>query len=386
MDANVVEEIVKWRMGSAYDTPIIDWRDSRLNFDSAAMLDGDLSGGVVVDRNEARISAPPQREEYAPAKHRRVVSSAEDLLAARADPDPPLSVYLAMQDARLFPSMEYIGPPVGCSCIQLSYTRTVSPQWRSGTEVVLWPLTNDFKWWTLPTFSPAPWDHREPRILWRGQPTGMSYHLGIEARPVLPGIRRVRRWLNGWLRDEVAGSGEHFHAWAASYQRLVAASMCRSVPGSDVRLVPLFDGDRRSFEAIERFLGRDAVSERVDKNTFLDMQQRHKYLLSVPGNDVPTSLRQDLLSGSVVLMPRPFWENVWFFGLTPDVHYIPLRADLADLEERLQWCRDNDSLCREIAEAGRAFALQYFDPALEREVQARLASRLARQTLPPEGS
>lgn len=383
MSSDSVEEIVRWRMGRAYDRPILDWRDSRLNYDNAATLDADYSGGVVVDAAGPRILAPRHREPYSPEKHRRVVVAGEDLYAAHAGSKDLLSAYVAMQDARLFPSLECIDPPADHSWIQLSYSRTVSPAWRSGTEVVLWPLPHEFKWSKLPSASPIPWDHREPKVLWRGQPTGMSYHLGAEAYPVLTGIRKIRRWLNGWLRDEVVGNEEHFHAWYQTYQRLVAVGRCRGLPDADVRIVPLFDGDRRSFEAIERFLGKETVSERIDPKIFLPQQQRYKYLLSLPGNDNPSSLRQDLLSGSLVLMPRPFWENIWFYGLVPDVHYLSLRADFADLEERLQWCRDNDSLCREIAEAGRAHAMKYFDPALERDVQSRLTARLARQTLPP---
>jgi hypothetical protein len=83
-----------------------------------------------------------------------------------------------------------------------------------------------------------------------------------------------------------------------------------------------------------------------------------------------------------MLMPRPFWESDWFFGLRPDVHYIPLRADLADLEERLEWCRDNDRHCKEVAAAARAFALERFEPSIEFDVQNRIAERMARQTIP----
>lgn len=369
-------------MGAAYETPVFDWRDRRLNFEAPAVLDADYAGGISIMESELGVLPPPSRGGYEPAKNKRLTDAAEDIRRARGARNEPLHVFLAMQDARLFPSLEYLGPPIQACCSQLSYARAILPRWRASAEVILWPLTESFRWWKLPSLSPAPWGPRKPQILWRGQTTGMSYSLSEEAQPLLPGIRKYRRWLNGWLKFEAAENQECFHAWAGSYQRLVAVTRCRNIEDTDVRFVPMWDGDRQSVSVAEKYLGKDVASERIDLDAYLSKRQDYKYVLSLPGNDVPSSLRHDLLSGCLVLMPKPFWESVWFFGLKPNVHYIELRADLADLEERLQWCRDNDAACREIAEAGRAFALEYFEPALEFEVQSRVAERLARRTLP----
>jgi hypothetical protein len=380
VSSDIIEEIVKWRMGSAYDSPILDWRDSRLNFDSEFALDVDLAGGVMIERDDIRLYAPRNREKHDPSKHKRLVDVARDISNARADQQTSLSLFLAMQDARLFPSFESLGPAIPARCVQISYARTVDASWRSQTELVLWPLSDYVKWWRLPRFLPVPWGNRQPELLWRGQPTGMSYELSDEAQPILTGIRKIRRWLNGWLKDEAESSEECFWTWAKSYQRIKAIDICRHIQGTNVRLVPMYDGNRRSLEVVVKFLGAEVASERITADSFLAMQQQYKYVLSLPGNDYPSSLRQDLVSGSLVLMPKPFWEGVWFYGLKPNVHYIPLRADLADLEEKLQWCRDNDGACKEMAEAARAFALEYFEPSLERAVQARMVERLARMT------
>lgn len=379
-----VEDIVRWRMGAAYDAAILDWRDSRLNFDNPGMLNGDIACGLLVDGAGVQICAPPQRSSYDPTQQKRLVDAAQDVLKAASGLGQPLALFMAMNDARLFASMEQVGPPVVEHCVQLSYARTVQPYWRARTKIVLWPLTNDFRYWNLPTFAPAPWEQRKPVLLWRGQPTGMSYALGEEARPLFHGIRQVRRWLNGWLKDEVVKDEAQFDLWSGSYQRLRAVSMCRTIPDTDVRLVPLLGGETAATSVAEKFLGKSVVAERMDLKTWVREQQTCKYALSIPGNDVPSSLRQDLLSGCAVLMPRPFWESAWFYGLAPHEHYIPLRADLADLEEKLQWCRDNDAECREMAERARAFGLRNFEPSLEHRVQSRLLERLARQTVPPQ--
>ena len=379
MDTNVIEQIVKWRMGSAYDTPILDWRDDRLNFDNAGLLDRDLVGAIKVDQAGLILSTPPGRSSYNPHIRRRIVATSEDFFNAWKGQQKSLHVVVAMQDARLFPCVEYIGPPTDAKCVQFSYARTVDPKWRRQTELILWPLDYLFRSWKLPMFTPAPWDTRRGKILWRGQTSGLSYVLGEEAHPILMGIRSIRRWLKDFLTIEAVESEEVFHALYASYQRLVAVGICRNMADADVRFIPMYDGDRSAIDIAEKYLGHGLFAERISEANFLAKQQEYKYVLSLPGSDVPSSLRTDLLSGCVTLMPRPFWENVWFFGLKPYVHYIPLRADLADIEERLQWCRDNDGHCKEIAEEARAFALKYFEPSLEFKIQSRMVERVANQ-------
>ena len=109
--------------------------------------------------------------------------------------------------------------------------------------------------------------------------------------------------------------------------------------------------------------------------------QGSKVRLAIPGNDCPTSLKSDLLSDSVVLMPRPFHENCWFYGLEPGRHYVEVRRDMSDLEEKLEWCRNNDALCREIALEGQRYAAVSFNPAVEAEVQRRVLMQISKNTV-----
>ena len=380
MNSDIIEEIVKWRMGSAYDSPILDWRDSHMNFDAPGMLRAARAGGVTMNRDGFQVHCPPGREPYKPSEQQRLVQAAEDMFEICHERGQVLSAFAAMNDARLFPSIEYFGPLTEAKCVQISFARTVSTDWRPRTEIVLWPLSDQIRSWRMPSFSPAPWDKRRPEILWRGQTSGLRYALAEDARPVLIGMRQEAPWINGWLLDEATNSEEIFWAGFANYQRLLAVAKCRDMPGADVRFVPLWDRDRRSIDSAARYLGPQIFAERVDQAAHLSHRQQNKYVLTLAGNDYPSSLRTDLLSGCLVLMPRPFWECTWFYGLKPNVHYIPLRADLADLEEKLQWCRDNDGACKEMAEAARAFALEYFEPSLERAVQARMVERLAHMT------
>lgn len=51
---------------------------------------------------------------------------------------------------------------------------------------------------------------------------------------------------------------------------------------------------------------------------------------------------------------------MWYFPLLrPFVDHVPVKADMSDLEEKIQWCRDNDEKCREIATNAKKLYDQY---------------------------
>ncbi|MEM7694485.1 MAG: glycosyl transferase family 90 [Pseudomonadota bacterium] len=107
----------------------------------------------------------------------------------------------------------------------------------------------------------------------------------------------------------------------------------------------------------------------------LPFQLRHRYLLSLEGNDVASGLKWMLASNSVVLMPPPTavtWACETF--LEPFVHYVPVSPDLHDVPERLEWCRANLAACQEITQAAQGFVAALMEP----RANAKLAARVAR--------
>lgn len=64
----------------------------------------------------------------------------------------------------------------------------------------------------------------------------------------------------------------------------------------------------------------------------------YKFILALEGNDVASNLKWIMSSNSVAVMPRPTCET-WFMEgtLIPDYHYIEIKEDLSDLEERLKY-------------------------------------------------
>lgn len=78
-----------------------------------------------------------------------------------------------------------------------------------------------------------------------------------------------------------------------------------------------------------------------------------KYILILEGNDKSSSLNWALNSNCVPLMKKPTWHS-WLCEpfLIPNYHYIELKDDFSDIEEKLQWLRENDDEAKEIAYNG----------------------------------
>jgi hypothetical protein len=43
-------------------------------------------------------------------------------------------------------------------------------------------------------------------------------------------------------------------------------------------------------------------------------------------------------------------------------HYISIKSDLSDLEEQIEWCKQNDNKCKKIAETAKKFAEEALSP------------------------
>ena len=88
----------------------------------------------------------------------------------------------------------------------------------------------------------------------------------------------------------------------------------------------------------------------------------YKFLLSLEGNDVASNLKWVMSSNSLAVMPKPKFET-WFMegNLEPDIHYLQIRDDYADVEERLEYCLKNPSFAEGIIHNAYQYVKQFFD-------------------------
>jgi hypothetical protein len=125
-------------------------------------------------------------------------------------------------------------------------------------------------------------------------------------------------------------------------------------PWLDARLVAIpldnIDGDRDLVCELAHSLGM--LAPRVRQSEFA----RYRYLVDIDGNTNSWGFLAKLLMGSCILKVESPFRQWYYDRLRPWEHYIPIRGDLSDLEERVQWCREHDEEARQIGATGKRFA------------------------------
>lgn len=93
----------------------------------------------------------------------------------------------------------------------------------------------------------------------------------------------------------------------------------------------------------------------------------YKFILCIEGNDVATNLKWVMSSNSLAVMPRPTYET-WFMEgtLVPDYHYVEIRADYSDLEERMRYYIDHPDEAEAIIEHAHQYVAQFRDRRREK--------------------
>ncbi len=96
-------------------------------------------------------------------------------------------------------------------------------------------------------------------------------------------------------------------------------------------------------------------------------QLQYKFVLSIEGNDVATSLKWILSSRSLCFMRRPRFET-WFMEgkLIPGRHYVQLRDDYSDLEEKIDYYCSHPVAAGEILDEANRWVMQFQNPLIER--------------------
>ena len=103
-------------------------------------------------------------------------------------------------------------------------------------------------------------------------------------------------------------------------------------------------------------LGETRTSLRPVPRLSYAEQSKYKYVIHVDGNVAAYRLLKTMLFGSLILRVESeytLWADTM---IKPYEHYIPIKSDLSDLRQRIDWCIDHDTQCREIALRGMTLA------------------------------
>ena len=94
----------------------------------------------------------------------------------------------------------------------------------------------------------------------------------------------------------------------------------------------------------------------------IEEQLNYKFILSLEGNDVASNLKWVMSSNSVAVMPQPKFET-WFMEgqLIPDHHYIEIKEDYSNLEERLDYFTKHPQEAMAINRNAKQYVTQFQD-------------------------
>lgn len=176
----------------------------------------------------------------------------------------------------------------------------------------------------------TPFEKKKNVVFWRGVSTGSSKHFSAKNWDPRPANRftLVENWFNKTNNIDVGFSFIHRDWLKPKYQKYVKDS--------------------------------------CDVNHFL----KFKYILSIEGNDKDSGLNWKLNSNSLVFMAKPR-VTTWLMETTliPNKHYILLNDDFSDLQEKLEWCNNNQDKCIEIIKNANDFMKQFSDNKMEQNLE-----------------
>lgn len=107
----------------------------------------------------------------------------------------------------------------------------------------------------------------------------------------------------------------------------------------------------------------------------------YKFIMALEGNDVASNLKWVMSSNSIAVMTRPTCET-WFMEgkLIPDYHYIEIKDDLSDLEEKLTYYINHPQEAEEIVRHAHEYVAQFFDAERERLISLLVMDKYLRLT------
>lgn len=170
-------------------------------------------------------------------------------------------------------------------------------------------------------YAQIPWADRRDQLYWRGTDTGVWRYKSIAEAPRVA----ICHHANG-------------------HPELIDARITRIEPSAN-------EVEKRAYYTAHGLIGPEADQAEI---------LHYRYQIDIDGNTSTwSSFFLKLLTGSPVLKvdSEGCWKQWYYDRLEPGEHFVPVRADLADLAEKLEWLRANPFEAQRIGLAGRAFAL-----------------------------
>lgn len=111
----------------------------------------------------------------------------------------------------------------------------------------------------------------------------------------------------------------------------------------------------------------DAHPEWQGQKLTIGEHLEYKFIMSLEGNDVASNLKWVMSSNSIAVTPK-LRRETWFMEgtLIPNYHYIEVKEDFSDLEERLTYYIDHPDEAEAIICHAHEYVKQFFDGKREK--------------------
>lgn len=121
------------------------------------------------------------------------------------------------------------------------------------------------------------------------------------------------------------------------------------------------------------------IVEKMTLRAHLD----YKFVMALEGIDVASNLKWIMSSNSIAVMPKPTCET-WFMEgtLIPNHHYVEIKPDFSDLEERVRYYIDHPDEAQRIIENANAYVRQFWDKEREDLISLLVLQKYFEQTNP----
>ncbi|MCF6264081.1 MAG: lipopolysaccharide A protein [Xanthomonadales bacterium] len=126
----------------------------------------------------------------------------------------------------------------------------------------------------------------------------------------------------------------------------------------------------RSFCDVAQSRKKDRLNEHWYRGKLtLKEQLQFKFILSIEGHDVASNLKWIMSSNSLAFMPKPKYET-WFMEgrLIEDQHYVLIKDDFSDLEEKVDYYIQNTAEAKKIISNANVYVNQFRDKKRERDI------------------
>lgn len=128
-------------------------------------------------------------------------------------------------------------------------------------------------------------------------------------------------------------------------------------------------------------VNRDHTGNWLVEKMTIDQQLEYKFILSLEGNDVATNLKWIMSSNSLAVKPLSKYET-WFMEgtLVPDFHYVLIKDDYSDLEERLNYYIEHTDEALEIIKNANEYVNQFRNKKQEDVISLLVLDKYFRKT------